>query len=89
MTFFNSVKNLQIIPFFKVDRYFTMLDPSVKFDEIDAFLQKLSMGNQKCDNADEEDSDMIPMCRPCFAGNTKGMKTLIIILHNVSTLKVV
>ena len=48
-----------------------MIDPSVKF-EIDASLQELSIGNQKCDNADAAaEGDMIPMCRPCFAGNTK------------------
>ena len=42
-------------------------------------LQELAIGNQKCDNADEddandyaEDNDMIPMCRPCFAGDTKS-----------------
>ena len=29
--------------------------------------------HQKCDNADDDaaDGDMLPMCRPCFAGDTK------------------
>ena len=42
-------------------------------NEIDASLQKLMMGNQKCDNADD-DEDTIPMCRLCFAGDTMSMK---------------
>ena len=29
-----------------------MLDPSVKFNESDAFLHELSIGNQKCENDD-------------------------------------
>ena len=33
------------------------------------------MGNLKCDKADDADKDtdgdIIHMCRPCFAGNTK------------------
>ena len=34
-----------------------MLDPSVKFlYEIDASLQELSIGNQKCDAADDADA---------------------------------
>ena len=32
-----------------------MLDPSVKFEGNDAFLQELLIGNQKCDNVDDED----------------------------------
>ena len=47
-------------------------------NEIDAAIQDLSVGNQKCDNADDSDDaaaadaddnadgDMIPMCRPCL-----------------------
>ena len=31
----------------------------------------LSIGNQKCDNVDDADADMIPLCQPCFAGDTK------------------
>ena len=41
-------------------------------------FRKLSFGNRKCDNADDDADDdddeagvMIPMCRPCFAGDTK------------------
>ena len=38
-------------------------------------LQELSIGNQKCDPAGDYDTNdagvMIPMCGPCFAGNTK------------------
>ena len=54
-----------------------MLDLSVNFDAIYASLQELLIGNKNCGNADydndEDDAvgDMIPMCRPCFAGNTK------------------
>ena len=51
-------------PKFKLDLYFMMLGPSV--NEIDASLQELSIRNKKCDKA-----DMIPLCRSCFAGNTK------------------
>ena len=44
--------------------------------EIDASLQKLLIGNQRCnaldnDDTDEDDGVMILMCRPCFAGHTK------------------
>ena len=42
-----------------------MLDPSVK----------LSIENQKCDDLDDHDTNdagvMIPICCPCFAGDTK------------------
>ena len=38
---------------------------------IDAFLQELSIGNQKCDAADDDDAGvMIPMYYPCFTGDT-------------------
>ena len=47
-------------------------------NEIDASLQKVSIRNQKCGNADDDedtaddaDGDMIPMCRQCFADDTK------------------
>ena len=59
-----------------------MLDPSVSLNDIDASLQELSTGNQKCDAADDDDDAvgvMIPMCRPCFAGNSKLNKALHII----------
>ena len=45
-----------------------------------ASLQELWIENQKCDNADDDDTDdddddyagvMMPMCRPCFAGDNK------------------
>ena len=55
-----------------------MLDPSVRLNEIDASLQKLSIGNQKCDNEEEDKGDMIPMCGPCFAGNAKNRRKLIV-----------
>ena len=51
-----------------------MLDPSVKFNEIDASLQELSIVNQKCDEADDDNAArviIISMCHPCFAGDTK------------------
>ena len=50
--------------------------------EINASPQKLSTSNQKydiadddadTDDVDEADGDMIPMCRPCFAGNTNSV----------------
>ena len=46
-----------------------------------ASLQQLLIGKQKCNNADDEldnddDGDIIPMCRPCFAGDTKSNKIL-------------
>ena len=57
------------------------LDDALTFfkllNEIDASLQKLLIGNQKCDtgNSDDDDDDadgvMIPKCRPCFASDTK------------------
>ena len=50
-----------------------MLDHSVCLNEIDASLQELSFGNQKCDSTDDDDDTtgvMIPMCHPCFAGDT-------------------
>ena len=43
----------------------------MKLIEIDTSIQELSIGNQKCDNADDDDVVMIPMCRPCFAGDTQ------------------
>ena len=51
-------------------------------NEIDAFLQKILIGNQKCDTVDDNDADgdMIPMCPPCFAGNTKKTRTCIRII---------
>ena len=53
--------------------------------EIDASLQELLIGNQKCDNADDDDADddgvLIPMCRLCFAGGTKRVH----VLHFAST----
>ena len=69
----NWVKILRFTPFFKLDLYLMMLYPSVKLEWIYASLQGLSIGNQKCDNADDDDAVgfMIPMCRPCFAGDTK------------------
>ena len=43
-------------------------------NEIYASFQELSLGNQQCDNADNNnaaaDKGMIPMCQPCFAGDT-------------------
>ena len=44
-------------------------------NEIDAALSKLSIRNQKCDNGDDNDTDdadedIIPICRPCFTGDT-------------------
>ena len=47
--------------------------------EIDVSLQKLSIRNKKCDNANDDDDDadddgyLIPMCRPCLAGDTKSV----------------
>ena len=67
----NSVKFLQNIPLFELCLYLIMLDPSVKLNEIDASLQELSIGNQKCDTLDADAGVMIPMCHPCFAGDTK------------------
>ena len=49
-----------------------MLNPSVNFElKINAPLQTLSIGTQKCNNTDDDDADrdMIPMCRPCFTGD--------------------
>ena len=40
---------------------------------------KLLIGNQKCDYADEDaahDGDMIPMWRPCFAGDDDNKRAL-------------
>ena len=48
--------------------YLMMLDPSVKFN-MKLMHQELSIRNQKCDALD--DDAMIPMCRPCFAGDLK------------------
>ena len=65
---------MQITPLFKLDLYLMMLDPSVKLNETDASLQKLSIGNQKCDAAGDDANDtgvMTHMCQPCFAGDTK------------------
>ena len=42
-------------------------------NEIDAPLQKLSIRNQKCDNTHNDYGNMIPMCRPYFAGDTKSL----------------
>ena len=53
-----------------------MLYPSEHLNEIDASLQKLLIGNQKCHTADNDDDannaeeDMIRMCRPRFTGDT-------------------
>ena len=51
-----------------------MLDLSVKLtlNEIDEYPHKLIIGNQKCSFRinDNADGVMIPMCRPCFAGDT-------------------
>ena len=42
--------------------------------EVDAFLQELQIGNQKCDAAgDKAAGVMIPMCHHCFAGDTKAL----------------
>ena len=53
---------------FKLGLYLMMLDPSVKFN-MKLMHQELSTRNQKCDALD--DDAMIPMCRPCFAGDLK------------------
>ena len=37
-----------------------MLDPFVKLNEIDASLQELSIGNQKCDVTNDADDDPTP-----------------------------
>ena len=46
-------------------------------NEIDASLQKILIGNQKCDTVDDNDADrdMIPMCLPCLAGDTEKTRT--------------
>ena len=54
-----------------------MFYPSKKLNEMNASLKKLSIGNQKSDNAndddddDDDDGDMIPS----FAGDTKIKST--------------
>ena len=44
-------------------------------------LQKLLIGNKKCDNGDEDDGDMFPMCRPYFAGDTKSIGEMASLSH--------
>ena len=56
-----SVKILRMTSLLELDLYLKML-----FNEVDASLQKLSI----CDNADAAAGDTIPMCQPCFAGDT-------------------
>ena len=63
---------------FELDLHFTMLYPFVNF-EIDASFKNLLNGNKKCDATDDDDATdeddvdrvMVPMCRPCFAGDKK------------------
>ena len=64
---------------FQLDLYFMMLYPSLTLKRIDASVQNLLRANQKCDAAAAEytddvegDRDMIPVCLPYFAGNTKN-----------------
>ena len=38
-------------------------------------FQQLSIVNQNCDNADDDDGDFISMFRPCFAAYTKSQYT--------------
>ena len=40
---------------------------------------KLSIGDHKCDNADDDDGAMIPVCRPWFAGGTEKVSNGILI----------
>ena len=51
-----------------------MLYPSVNINAIHASFQKLLSVNQKwdavCDTDKDGHIDMIPMCLPCFTGNT-------------------
>ena len=47
---------------------------------MDASLQKLSIGNQKCDNSDDDYGDMFSMCRSCFVGNTKSLVLPFVVL---------
>ena len=52
-------------------------------NEIDESSQESSIGTQKCDKVDlddDADGDMIPMCRPCFSGDT--IKSRLIIKNN-------
>ena len=50
----NSVTILWITPFFKIDLYLMLLDSFVSLNEIDASFQELLIGNQKCENADDD-----------------------------------
>ena len=60
-----------------IDMQLMMLNPLYTLNKMYASFQKLSVGTQKCDNAD--DGDMLPMCRSCFAGDIirhkEGLKT--------------
>ena len=54
---------MRVIPFFELILYLMMHDPSVKIGR-----------NQNCTNADDDDNgDMIPMCRSCLAGDTTSV----------------
>ena len=76
----SSVKILLVTSKCELDLYLWYITLLFTFNEIDVSLQKLSIGNKKCDNAndddddaDDDDGDMIPMCRPCLTGDTKSV----------------
>ena len=65
-----------------------MLYPSVNFESNWSSLQKLSIRNQKCDNADDDaadydddNGDMIPISRTCFAEATQKVNMIFIELY--------
>ena len=48
------------------------------------------MGNQKCYNRDAATGVMIPMCRPCFAGDTikETLQTIMIMCNHKKYIKI-
>ena len=63
----NSFKNLQMTSFYDLGLYFMMLYPSVKFEWNWYVPSKV---NDWKPRVWRRDADAIPMCRPCFTGDT-------------------
>ena len=78
----NSVKIWLILPISNLTCILQWYKVLQSLNEITASLQKLLSGNEKCDkdtNGTDDDTDgqMIPMCLPCYAGDTKIFQNVI------------